>query len=226
MRQLRHSWVIGAALAGTGLGLLSCVPDGPSGLPTNAPNDEGSPAPPAPSVGAITAGVSVDGLDVPDSVSIRLDGAQMKRLPPTESVTWTDVEPGDHLVEVSDLPDNCVSDGSNPRLVSVDSGGLAITLFDVTCSARLGAIRVLVSTTGEDLDEDGYEVRVDGDGVELRVEVGSNADLAFPNLQPGSYRVMLRDVDKDCDLAGSDRYDVEVDTGEQIDVEFRVECDD
>ena len=38
------------------------------------------------------------------------------------------------------------------------SGGLAITLFEVTCSARLGAIRVLVSTTGEDPDEDGYEV--------------------------------------------------------------------
>lgn len=225
MRQQRHSWVIAAALAGAGLGLLSCVPDGPSGLPTNAPND-GTPAPPAPPVGAITAGVSVDGLDLPDSVSIRLNGAQMKRLPPTESVTWTDVEPGDHLVELSDLPDNCVSEGSNPRLVSVASGGLAIALFEVMCSARLGANRVQVSTTGEDPDEDGYEVRVDGDGVELRVQVGTNADLAFPNLQPGAYRVMLRDVDKDCDLAGDDRHDVEIDAGEQVDVEFRVECDD
>lgn len=224
MRRQCHSWIVAAALAGTGIGLLSCVPDGPSGPPTEAPNDD--PAPPAPSAGAITAGVSVDGRDAPDSVSIRLDGDETKRLPPTESVTWTDVEPGDHLVELSDLPGNCAAGGSNPRLVTVASGGLAITLFEVTCTARLGELHVAVSTTGDDADEDGYEVRIDGEGVELRVDVDRDADLEFPNLPPGSYRVRLRDVDKDCEVAGGDDRDVAVGAGEQVEVEFRVECDD
>jgi hypothetical protein len=48
MRQPCHSWIVAAVLAGTGLVLLSCVPDGPSGSPAEAQNDDpGTPVPPA-----------------------------------------------------------------------------------------------------------------------------------------------------------------------------------
>jgi hypothetical protein len=38
--------------------------------------------------------------------------------------------------------------------------------------------------------------------------------------------VRLRDVDKECDVADDDQFDVEVTTGERVEVAFRVDCDD
>ena len=234
MRHPHHTSALVAALVAAGLGLLSCVPDAPSGPEETSSNDEPEapappdpPAPPPPPVtGSLTTGVSTSGVDMPDSVSVSLDAGAAERLPSSGSVTWSDLAPGDHLVELSGLPGNCAPDGENPRIVVVESDQNTVTLFTVFCSPSLGEIHVLVTSTGEDEDDDGYRVEVEGEGVSLRVDVGRDADLTFPDLAPGPYRVRLRDVDKECDVADDDQFDVEVTTGERVEVAFRVDCDD
>jgi hypothetical protein len=228
MRHPHHTSALVAALVAAGLGLLSCVPDAPSGPEDTSPNDEPeAPAPPRqPATGSLTTGVSTSGVDMPDSVSVNLDAGAAQRLPSSGSFTWSDLAPGDHLVELSGLPGNCAPDGENPRIVTVESDQNAVTLFTVSCSPSLGEIHVLVTTTSDGEDDDGYRVEVEGDGVSLRVDVGRDAALTFPDLAPGQYRVRLRDVDKECDVADDDQFDVEVTTGERVEVAFRVDCDD
>lgn len=230
MRRRYHSRALVLVLATAGLGLLGCVPGAPTG-PEAEGSNEGPEAPapspnPPPAVGSIMAGVSPSGDDVPDSVSMRLNDGDPERVPSSGSVSWSDLEPGDHLLELHDVPENCSPEGENPRVVAVESGRQTVTLFAIVCSRRLSEIGVRVTTTGEGEDPDGYRVEVEGDGVALRMDVGREADLTVPDLAPGSYRVRLRDVDKDCDVKGNDRLDVDVAAGERVEVEFRVECDD
>lgn len=230
MRRRYYTRLLMLVFAGAGIGLPGCVPGAPTDAAaegtTEAP-EAPAPAPnPPPAVGSIMAGVSPSGDDVPDSVSVRLNDGDPERVPSSGSVSWSDLEPGDHLLQLSDVPDNCTPEGENPRVVAVESGRQTVTLFDIVCSRRLGEIRVRVTTTGEDEDSDGYRVEVDGDGVTLRMDVGREADLTVPDLAPGSYRVRLRDVDKDCEVEEDDRLDVDVAAGERVEVEFRVECDD
>lgn len=230
MRRRYHNPAVVVALAGAGLGLLGCVPGAPTGPEAEGSNEEPeAPAPspsPPPAAGSIVAGVSTSGDDVPDSVTIRLDDGAPERLSSSGSVSWTDLEPHDHLVELGDLPENCSSQGENPRVVAVEAGRQTVTLFGIVCSRRLGEIRVRVTTTGEEEDRDGYRVEVEGDGVSLRMDVGREADLTVPDLTPGAYRVRLRDVQKDCEVEEDDKLDVDVAAGERVEVEFRVECED
>lgn len=230
MRRRYHSGVLLLAFATAGVGLLGCVPGGPTD-PAAEGSNEGPevPAPspnPPPPVGSIMAGVSPSGDDVPDSVSVSLDGGDPERISSSGSVSWSDLEPGDHLLQLGDVPTNCNPEGENPRVVAVESGRQTVALFDIVCSRRLSEIGVHVTTTGDEQDPDGYRVEIEGDGVTLRMDVGRDADLTVPDLAPGSYRVRLRDVDKDCEVEDDDRVDVDVAAGERVEVEFRVECDD
>ncbi|HSM09262.1 MAG TPA: hypothetical protein VLA33_09630 [Gemmatimonadota bacterium] len=229
MRRRYHGGVLLLAFATAGPGLLGCVPGAPTG-PEAEGSNEGPEAPapspnPPPAVGSIMAGVSPSGDDVPDSVSVSLDGGDPERVSSSGSVSWSDLEPGDHLLQLGDVPSNCNAEGENPRVVAVESGRQTVTLFDVVCSRRLSEIGVRVTTTGDEQDPDGYRLEVEGDGVTLRMDVGREVDLTVPDLAPGSYRVQLRDVDKDCEVKDDDKLDVNVAAGERVEVEFRVECD-
>lgn len=229
MRRRYHSPALVMAFASAGLGLLGCVPGAPTGLEAEGSHEEPeapAPSPNPPPAGSLMAGVSTSGDDAPDSVSVRLDGGDPERVSSSGSVSWSDLEPGDHLLELGDVPENCSPEGENPRVLAVESGRQTVTLFGIVCSRRLGEIQVRVTTTGEEEDDDGYRVEVEGDGVTLRMDVGREAELTVPDLAPGSYRVRLRDVDKDCEVEEDDKLDVEVAAGERVEVEFRVECDD
>lgn len=219
-----------ATLLAVALGMPACVPGGPTDPTEDETNDQTpvtpTPAPEAPDPGAITVGLSTSGAQMPDSLTVRLDGAAEERVPASGSVTWQDLAPGDYLVRVADLPDNCAADGENPRAVSVASGGSELALFAIACSSTLGAIRVRISTTGDHRDEDGYRVEVKGDGVSLRRDVELTADLSFPDLPPGDYEVKLRDVDKECDVAEDDARELAIGAGEALEVTFSVVCDD
>src|SRR5206468_88318 len=85
----------------------------------------------------------------------------------TDSVTFTDVAPGDYSVELRNVPTNCAvntASGPNPRTVTVPPGDTGRTTFSVTCTATApttGTLSITTSTTGQDLPP-GYTLTVTG----------------------------------------------------------------
>jgi hypothetical protein len=59
----------------------------------------------------------------------------------------------------------------------------------------LGAVQISVSTTGDNVDPNGYLVTIDES---MSEPVGVNGSVGFGSLAPGSYQVTLSEVDSNC----------------------------
>lgn len=66
--------------------------------------------------------------------------------------------------------------------------------------ASPGTLQVDTSTTGDDIDPDGYSVSVTG---QTSQAVAVNGSVSFPNLTAGNYQVELTGVAANCTVAGS-----------------------
>src|SRR5207247_11344842 len=72
--------------------------------------------------------------------------------------------PGTHSVAVSGAAQSCTS-GANPQSGSVTAGGMTSVTFSLSCApigSGSGSLTVTTSTTGYNLDPDGYTVTIDG----------------------------------------------------------------
>lgn len=85
-----------------------------------------------------------------------------------------------------------------------------------------GVMLVSTSTTGADLDPDGYSVAID-DMPEQ--SVGIRDTLAVPNLDPGDHDVTLTGVTDNCTLGGAGRRTINVIPGDTVTVTFRISCE-
>lgn len=107
--------------------------------------DGGSPAEPqAPTAGSIQVTTSTAGNNPdPDGFSVNLDGSRSREVEVEGSVTFSDVSPGSHSVELAGLAANCAAD-DNPRSVDVTAGRTARVSFQVNCpgGSISGEIRV------------------------------------------------------------------------------------
>jgi hypothetical protein len=83
-------------------------------------------------------------------------------------------------------------------------------------------IRVTTTTTGDDLDADGYEVLLDGT---LAGEIGVNGALDMPDAEPGGHTVTLQGLASNCAIVNGDATrSVTVVEGEAVFVDYEVEC--
>ena len=87
--------------------------------------------------------------------------------------------------------------------------------------AARGDLRVTVTTIGEDIDEDGYYLTLDGTPIG---SVAANSTTIFSDLAPGLHTVQLEDVVYNCALDGSNPRSAEVAAGGATDVSFEVGC--
>ena len=82
-----------------------------------------------------------------------------------------------------------------------------------------GALRLITHTTGDDLDADGYELRISG---ATNLRIGSNDSLVVRGLVPGIYQIRLDNVALNCAMpSGSEAVIVASDT---VDVLFAGTC--
>lgn len=86
-----------------------------------------------------------------------------------------------------------------------------------------GVLRVSVTTTGEDIDANGYLVTVGGTDTH-RVTVGTNAVLTVGALLPGVHDVRLEDVAANCAVEGETARRVPLVKGQPASVDFVVVC--
>src|SRR5262249_57870636 len=84
--------------------------------------------------GNLTANTSTTGSSLdPDGYSVLVDGGAGQAIGINSSFTFTSLSAGSHSVSLSGVASNCTLSGSNPRTVSLPSGGTANTTFSVSC---------------------------------------------------------------------------------------------
>jgi hypothetical protein len=154
---------------------------------------------------------------------LTLDGARPLAVTPNGSAIYDAVPEGTHVVHLFALADNCaVSGSSSPRSVSVRGGGVAEVRFNVVCSPPItGGFHIVVSTTGSETDDDGYQLSVAG--APLRA-ISVNAEETYQGLDPGLHLVTLKDVADFCEVQGGNPQPYTVVVGKTVRVAIEVRC--
>lgn len=83
-----------------------------------------------------------------------------------------------------------------------------------------GGLQLIVSTTGADVDSDGYLVSVDG-GVAVRVGEGTTT---LPDLEPGAHQLAVSDVAGNCVLGGGNPRPITITPDQMTQATLEVAC--
>jgi len=191
-------------------------------------NDSQSPRPRAllglPDVGTLAVTVTTSGSNTPSGYTVIVDGSSSQSVGANAVATFLGLPSGSHTVLLSGVPANCSVSGDNPRTVSLIAGLVAATTFSVSCTApppQTGNLTVNTSTTGSNLDPDGYTATVDGGASQ---SVGTNGSVTFPGLSAGSHSVALSGVAANCSVSGGNTRTVSVPAGGTVSTSFSVSC--
>src|SRR2546423_2879315 len=141
-----------------------------------------------PDVGTIAVTVTTSGSTGPGGYTGSADGSSQP-VGANGLATFIGLPPGSHTVRLSGVPANCSVGGDNPRSVSLIAGLVAATTFSVSCSApppppTTGDLTVTTSTSGSNLDADGYTLTLDGGTTR---SIGVNGSVTFSGLSAGGH---------------------------------------
>ena len=186
-----------------------------------------------PTTGAVAVSVSTTGAAVdldPDGYSLSIDGGAGQAVAVNSAVTLADLPPGNHLVRLDGLAPNCSIQGSNPRSVDVvasrEGRSTVSVSFFVTCIPRSGSLQITITTTGVDLDPDGYSVH-------LRPQLTGNVltrfrtkgPVTFSALALGNYELIFYDVAANCDVVMPNPRTFTVSAGDPLPVAVDIVCE-
>jgi len=153
-----------------------------------------------------------------------VDGGQSKAIGINNTVTISGLSPGDHSVQLNGVAQNCTVSGSNPRTVSITAGSTTTTTFTVICAATTGTLTVSNSTTGSNLDADGYTVTVSGPVGTTSKTMATNGNVSFANIPAGSYQVTLSGAAANCTVTSANPQTANVPSGGTATTSFTVSC--
>jgi len=174
-------------------------------------------------VSASTTGSNLD----PDGYTVTLDGNASTSQPLATNggtATFKAVAAGSHSVALSGVATNCTVSGPNPQSVTVPTDGTASASFTVTCVAQTGTLTVTASTTGSNLDPDGYTVTLDGNASTSQPLATNGGTATFNAVAAGSHSVALSGVATNCTVSGPNPQSVTVPAGGTASASFTVNC--
>jgi hypothetical protein len=186
-----------------------------------------------PGGGALTVGTHSSGTaDIgswnaidPDGYTVWVDGAQSQAVGTNGFVTFSGLAAGNHEVALYGIASNCAVStldrgANNPRTVSVTDGVVGSTDFSVGCGSR-GGLFVSITTTGVDLDADGYTVTVDDTSSQA---IAANGNVTFTELYTTSHTVALSGVAGNCRLSQANPQQVTVSAGRTASLALSASC--
>jgi hypothetical protein len=177
---------------------------------------------PPPNPGSLRVRTSTGGSDRDgNGYTLMLDGVPVGPIGVTGATTVENLAASTHSVGLADVAANCTVGGANPRPVAVTGGATAEVTFTLSCAATSGSIRVSASTTGADLDGNGYTVTLDGANPRHLDATGS---LTIAQVPGGSHTVALGDVAQNCTPANGASRTVAVTIGATAEASFAVTC--
>lgn len=160
----------------------------------------GAPSSPDVTAGTILVEVATNGTGAPEAYDVIVDGGQPRPVAPNASLTFQGILPGTHTVELGAVPFHCVVDGANPRETIVAEASTSEVSFVVSCEAMpRGNLAVTTTTSGEDVDSDGYGVEIDGTPSGA---IGTDDTRVFSNLPTGDRLVRLTGLAGNCTVQG------------------------
>lgn len=175
-----------------------------------------------PLIGTTTLWVSVrttgDDVDL-DGYEVTVDGIRQQAVRLYGTAVIRGLRTGDHLVALTGVAENCTVSGLHPRPVTVKQDERTQVTLVVGC--RGTGVEVRNTTTGLDLDPDGYLVQVDGGPYS---ELATNGTTTIIHLRAGSHTVALSAVTANCIVGDPNPRTVMVATGETVPVPFMISC--
>jgi WD40 repeat protein len=179
-----------------------------------------------PGIGSVTAVISTATLEPidrdPDGYFLAIDGGPARTVEVDASVTIDSLPPGRHLLALTGMAANCTVLGENPRPLNIAAQHQPIIVnFYVSCAARTGTVHVSATTTGADLDPDGYAVTVTGvpDATIL-----PNGTHDFSAVREGAVEVQLSGISGNCAVVGANPQTVNLELGATINAAFSIQC--
>src|SRR5437762_11129685 len=116
------------------------------------------------SVGSLVVGTNTTSVDLDaDGYTVSVDGSNQP-VATNGNVTFTGLATGNHSVALSSAAQNCTASGANPQSGTVTAGGMTSVTFSLSCApigSGSGSLTVTTSTTGYNLDPNGYTVTID-----------------------------------------------------------------
>ena len=164
-------------------------------------------------VSTITAGGDPDR----DGFQLTIDGLGSITLEPTDSAQVI-ISAGRHALGLQSVAGQCSVDPGMTLDVDIASQKTTAVSFAVSCPA-VGA-RVTTTTTGLDIDQDGYRVTVDGID---QAPIPSNA-VGFFRSEPGSRTIALTGLASNCAFTGPASQTATIVPNEPAPIEFAVVC--
>jgi hypothetical protein len=177
----------------------------------------------AATTGSLTVTTATTGADLDqDGYSVTVDGnaAGSQAVTTTGSVTFAALLAGSHTVGLSGLAPNCTA-AANPQTTSVVAGSATTLGFTISCLTTHGDLKVTTSTTGVELDPDGYAVSLDGGAPQT---IAGNGSVTFPALTAGSHSVTLSGLAANCTVSGANPQTVTAVAGTTTTTSFAVSC--
>jgi len=151
--------------------------------------------------GELEVRIATTGADLdPDGYSVRVDSSPAQPVTINGTITLSALTAGDHAVALNGVAANCTVTGDSLRTVRVSAGATARVDFAIDCAQLSGDLQVTISTTGADLDPDGYTVTVD---VDQPQHAAINDTLTLSTLTAGSHTLTLGGVAPNCWLGAN-----------------------
>jgi Tol biopolymer transport system component len=178
---------------------------------------------PEPATLQVTTQTSGTGTD-PDGYTVSIDGRHPLPIALVDTLVENAVTPGQHTVELGGVAPGCAVEGGTFRSVTAASGTTASDSFLVSCpdpETPVGTLLVSVTTSGVDLDPDGYVVAADPS---IRRAVGSSDQVRLEGVPAGRQSIRLSGLAANCSVQGENPVTVDVTPGGEADTAFVVRC--
>jgi Tol biopolymer transport system component len=178
---------------------------------------------PDPAVLVITTQTSGTGTD-PDGYTLSIDGHQPVPIALVDTLFENGATPGEHTVDLGGIASGCTVEEGSLRSVTAVSGTIDSVNFSVTCTAPVvpsGTVIIAVSTSGVELDRDGYLVAIDPS---YRRAVGVSDQVSIEGVAAGRQVVGLSGLADNCSVQGENPVTIDVPQGGQADAAFVVRC--
>jgi hypothetical protein len=196
--------------------LLGCLDD-----------DDHDPVAPPVTTGRVRVTATTTGHDFDsDGYVLLVQGLSWQpRVGANNSLTIAGIALGPHDIAVTDVSPNCTLD-THATTVLISAAGQEVAIdLHVTCTA-FGSVQVTVSTTGTDLDANGYRVQVAGLDFydESSGDVVPNGTVTVSGLAAGRHVVTLAGMGANCDVSSPPPNEVDVVSAGTAALNFSVVC--